>query len=479
MKQLIFIIAAALLAAGTCNRINARNMEKPKKISAFPVGDKLPETFSKYFVGQAYLARLTRNGALNCPISNVTFEPGCRNNWHSHTGGQILVAVGGRGYYQAEGEPARELLPGDVVEIAPDAVHWHGAAPDSWFSHLAIETNPQTNRNTWLGPVDDAHYSAVTAGTAATAGTASTPASATAPAAGIAATAESSVAAVSAAMSMSSAAPIPAAMSMSATAPLSSAKSAAPRLRAAAVETRAQLFSGCESELAATDPELIEIFDNFAFAEVLGYGDLDVKTRMMCILASCIAGAAQTEFRTMLEGALNVGVTPVEAKEVVYQAVPYVGMARTVDFVHIVNGVLTARGVALPLEGQSATSPETRFEKGLAVQKAIFGERIDAMRAAAPENQKHMQDYLSANCFGDYVSRGGLDAKVRELLTFSMLLTLGGCESQLRSHIQGNLNVGNDKRTLLSVVTQLLPYAGYPRTLNAIACLNEAIPENE
>lgn len=482
MKQLLLIIAAALLAAGTCNRINARNMEKPKKISAFPVGDKLPETFSKYFVGQAYLARLTRNGALNCPISNVTFEPGCRNNWHSHTGGQILVAVGGRGYYQAEGEPARELLPGDVVEIAPDAVHWHGAAPDSWFSHLAIETNPQTNRNTWLGPVDDAHYSAVTAvtaGTAATAGTASTPASATASAAGIAATAESSAAAVSAAMSMSSAAPIPAAMSMSATAPLSSAKSAASRLRAAAVETRAQLFSGCESELAATDPELIEIFDNFAFAEVLGYGDLDVKTRMMCILASCIAGAAQTEFRTMLEGVLNVGVTPVEAKEVVYQAVPYVGMARTVDFVHIVNGVLTARGVALPLEGQSATSPETRFEKGLAVQKAIFGERIDAMRAAAPENQKHMQDYLSANCFGDYVSRGGLDAKVRELLTFSMLLTLGGCESQLRSHIQGNLNVGNDKRTLLSVVTQLLPYAGYPRTLNAIACLNEAIPENE
>ena len=103
MKQLLLIIAAALLAAGTCNRINARNMEKPKKISAFPVGDKLPETFSKYFVGQAYLARLTRNGALNCPISNVTFEPGCRNNWHSHTGGQILVAVGGRGYYQAEG----------------------------------------------------------------------------------------------------------------------------------------------------------------------------------------------------------------------------------------------------------------------------------------------------------------------------------------------------------------------------------------
>lgn len=101
----------------------------------------------------------------------------------------------------------------------------------------------------------------------------------------------------------------------------------------------------------------------------------------------------------MLEGALNVGVTPVEAKEVVYQAVPYVGMARTVDFVHIVNGVLTARGVALPLEGQSATSPETRFEKGLAVQKAIFGERIDAMRAAAPGEPEAYAGLLVSQLF--------------------------------------------------------------------------------
>lgn len=158
--------------------------ENPIFGQIFPQGEKLPEEFSAYFIGQAYRAPLVRDEALNCPVSNVTFSPGCRNNWHSHTGGQILVAVGGRGYYQAEGEPARELLPGDVVEIAPDAVHWHGAAPDSWFSHLAIETNPQINRNTWLGPVDDAHYSA------ATAAIASTPASATAPAAGIAATAE-------------------------------------------------------------------------------------------------------------------------------------------------------------------------------------------------------------------------------------------------------------------------------------------------
>ena len=102
---------------------------------------------------------------------------------------------------------------------------------------------------------------------------------------------------------------------------------------------------------------------------------------------------------------------------------------------------------------------------------------IDKMYEESPADQIHIQKYLSANCFGDYYTRKGLDIKTRELLTFSMILSLGGCEPQLKGHIQGNLNVGNDKETLLSAVTQLLPYVGYPRTLNAIAYLNEVIPE--
>ena len=146
MKNLITILTiVSILFLSLNNQINAQDMkEQIPKISNFPVGDKLPEMYSNYFIGQAYLAPLTKNKDLNCPISNVTFEPGCRNNWHSHAGGQILVAVGGKGYYQAKGEPSRLLLPGDVVEIPANVVHWHGAAPDSWFSHLAIETNPQT-----------------------------------------------------------------------------------------------------------------------------------------------------------------------------------------------------------------------------------------------------------------------------------------------------------------------------------------------
>jgi 4-carboxymuconolactone decarboxylase len=238
-----------------------------------------------------------------------------------------------------------------------------------------------------------------------------------------------------------------------------------------------KLFPGHQSTLAVTDPELIEVFDNFAFDEVLSYGNLDDRTRLLVILASLIANQSLAEFKVMAGGALNIGVTPVEVKEVVYQAVPYCGLAKVFDFLHATNQVLTSRGVTLPLEGQSTTTRATRLEKGLAIQKAIFGATIDTMYAEAPANQRHFQHYLSDNCFGDFVTRGGLAPKTRELLTFSMLLTLGGCEPQLKGHIQGNLNLGNDKTTLLSVVTQLLPYVGYPRTLNAVRCLNEVVPE--
>ena len=234
-----------------------------------------------------------------------------------------------------------------------------------------------------------------------------------------------------------------------------------------------ELFPNYKSTLKVNDPELIDVFDNFAFDEVLSYGNVDTKTRLMVILASLIAQQTLSEYKAMLSGALNVGVTPVEVKEIVYQSVPYVGIAKTFDFIHATNEILESRGIKLPLEGQSTTSPETRFEKGLAVQKEIFGDMIDKMYQESPANQLHIQKYLSANCFGDYLTRNGLDIKTRELLTFSMLLSLGGCEPQLKGHIQGNINIGNDKEVLLSVVTQLLPYVGYPRTLNAIRCINE------
>ena len=421
MKNLVTILMVdVILFFNQNNQLNAQNMkEEIPKISNFPVGDKLPEMFSKYFIGQAYLAPLTKNKDLNCPIYNVTFEPGCRNNWHSHTGGQILVVVGGKGYYQAKGEPARLLLPGDVVEIPANVVHWHGAAPDSWFSHLAIETNPQYNQNTWLEAVDDEQYKKAT----------------------------------------------------------TASGSKEINLTNAAIKNHEELWPGYQSKAKQTDPELIEIFDNFAFDEVIKYGNLDTKTRVMMIMGSTIAQGALTEYKMFVNGALNVGVTPVEIKEILYQSVAYVGVAKVIDFIYAANEILKERGIELPVKGQSTTTPETRMEKGLVLQKDIFGDVIDKMYEQSPKNQLHIQKYLSANCFGDYQTRTGLDAKARELLTFSMLISMGGTESQVKGHILGNVKVGNDKETLLSVTTQLLPYIGYPRTLNALKCLNEVIPE--
>lgn len=124
---------------------------------AFPVGEALPEKFSQFFIGQAYLNPLTDKGG---PIANVTFSPGCRNNWHiHHKGGQILLCTAGRGYYQEWGKPAQEMKPGDVINIPPEVKHWHGAAPNSWFSHLAVEVPAEDASNEWLEAVSDEDYS--------------------------------------------------------------------------------------------------------------------------------------------------------------------------------------------------------------------------------------------------------------------------------------------------------------------------------
>jgi 4-carboxymuconolactone decarboxylase len=231
------------------------------------------------------------------------------------------------------------------------------------------------------------------------------------------------------------------------------------------------------STLAVTDPELIEYFDNFAFDEVLQAAPLDPHLRLITQLGALIAVGALGEYRAMLGAALNVGVTPVEVKEVVYQAVPYVGMGRVFDFLHTTNDILTAHGVSLPLEGQSTTTPDTRVELGLAVQSEIIGaDRIDRLYATANPDELHIQHLLSANCFGDHYTRTGLDVPTRELLTFSMLVALGGCEPQVAGHVTANLHVGNDRLLLIAVTTQLLPFIGYPRTLNALRVIDEHAP---
>jgi len=237
------------------------------------------------------------------------------------------------------------------------------------------------------------------------------------------------------------------------------------------------LFPNHVSTLAQTDPELIEFFDNFAFDEVLQHGSLGIRLRMMTQLAALIACQALREYRVMLGAALTVGVTPIEAKEIVYQSVPYVGMGKAYDFIHATNDVLTARGVELPLPGQSTTQPADRAERGLAIQKQIIGaDVVDRLYASSPKDQLHIQRLLSANCFGDHYTRTGIDVPTRELLTLCFLVALGGCDPQVRGHVAANLHVGNDRTRLIEVATQLLPFIGYPRTLNALRAIDDVTP---
>jgi 4-carboxymuconolactone decarboxylase len=248
------------------------------------------------------------------------------------------------------------------------------------------------------------------------------------------------------------------------------------RLTEAAVRNHEEFFPSHQSTLQQTDPEFIELFDNWAFDEVLRDTKLDAKTRALLILASTIASPALAEYRVMVGAALTLGVTPVAIKEVLYQAVPYVGIAKVFDFLHATNDVFKVKGVLLPLEGQCTTTAETRRERGLALQRSIFGTMIDQMRKNAPGDQQHIHEFLAANCFGDYYSRSGVDLALRELLTFAFLISLGGCEAQVKGHVAGNLNLGNDRARLIDAVTQLLPYIGYPRSLNALRVIDEAAP---
>lgn len=220
-----------------------------------------------------------------------------------------------------------------------------------------------------------------------------------------------------------------------------------------------------------TDPEFVERFEHFAFDEVVNEPgqQLDEVTRHMAILATLLGCQGTEAFRRELPQALDAGVTPVMAKEVVYQAVDYLGIGRVLPLLDITNEVLKARGVALPLEGQATTTMENRLEKGAQTQADIFGpQMLEAWKTG------HINRWLAANCFGDYYTRTGLTLAQREMITFCYLAAQGGCEPQLTAHAKGNMNLGNDKAFLIRVISQCLPYIGYPRSLNAVACVNKA-----
>ncbi|WP_321384409.1 carboxymuconolactone decarboxylase family protein [uncultured Enterococcus sp.] len=241
-----------------------------------------------------------------------------------------------------------------------------------------------------------------------------------------------------------------------------------------AIAYHERMFPNYQSTFLKTDPEFIELFDNFAFDEVVTSDDLEDKTRMQAILAVLIGCQGIDEYRAMLAAAMNFGVTPVEIKEIVYQAVPYLGIGRVFPFLKATNEVLVSQGVSLPLTNQGTTTSENRLEKGETVQIAIFGEGMRGFAQSGPEESRRINYWLTDNCFGDYYTRNGLSYQKRELLTFCFLAAQGGCEPQLTAHAAANMRIGNDKVFLINIISQCIPYIGYPRSLNALRCLDEA-----
>lgn len=239
-------------------------------------------------------------------------------------------------------------------------------------------------------------------------------------------------------------------------------------------EYNKKMFLGCKADFLECDPEFKELFNNFAFDEVINSNDLEDRTRMMAILATLIGCQGIEEFKVMLLAALNLGVTPVEVKEIVYQSVAYLGIGRVLPFIQGTNEILKERGIELPLEGQSTTTRENRLEKGIQAQVDIFGEGMKEFYKSGPEESKHINYWLAANCFGDYYTRKGLDYKEREMITFCFLAAQGGCEPQLTSHAIANMKIGNDKIFLIKIISACLPFIGYPRSLNALSCVNNA-----
>lgn len=241
-----------------------------------------------------------------------------------------------------------------------------------------------------------------------------------------------------------------------------------------ALESIKELNPDFNLELETTDPEFIELFRNFLFGEANVESKLDKRSKFLVTLATLITNQSYKLYLKVVKTALNNGIKPVEIKEVLYQSTAYIGMSKVYDFLDLTNKIFKDENISLPLESQSTTNFENRRDEGYRIQCDYFGkENIDAMFNNAVEGQEHFNEFLADYCFGNFYTRKGLSDQDRELITFTFIANLRGCENQLRGHTAGNLAVGNDKDKLISAITIMLPFIGFPRTLNAVAIVNE------
>lgn len=228
------------------------------------------------------------------------------------------------------------------------------------------------------------------------------------------------------------------------------------------------LFGGEALTGQGTDPEFMAILQKFIFGEVFAVGDLDLKTRELITCTTLAVMQTLPQLKAHVGAALNVGVTPVELREAIYQCAPFIGFPKTLNAIAVMNEVFTEKGIQLPLEPQGTVTEENRHEKGFAIQQPLYGDEIERRFANVPGGMgEDAARFLTDYYFGEICTRGGLDLKTRELLIYCVLTTIEA-DSQLRSHTLGNLKLGNSRETLAAAVIQCLPYIGFPPAMKAL-----------
>lgn len=220
-----------------------------------------------------------------------------------------------------------------------------------------------------------------------------------------------------------------------------------------------------------TDKEFMDILQRFIFGEVFYVGALDDKLRELITVTILAVQQTLPQLKGHVGAALNIGNSPIEIRETIYQCAPFIGFPKTLNAIAVMNEVFTERKISLPLENQETRKDEERYEKGIMIQEDIYGAEIKDKYQYLPQDMGNdLSRFLTELCFGDFYTRKGLSVQVRELLVLCILATIPAKE-QLYSHALGNLKVGNTLETMYAALIHCIPYIGFPNGFNAINTL--------
>lgn len=228
------------------------------------------------------------------------------------------------------------------------------------------------------------------------------------------------------------------------------------------------------SDLSINDPDFAQIYERLLYGDVLGKVKLSNRYKGLAYIVAVVSTAPFDKAYEACKIALDLGVTPLELKEAVYQCAPYVGIEKVKGALPYINKAMLNLGINLPLKSTATTNEYTRFDVGKKIQIDTYGQRLKNIHNNTPPDEFYLQVYnLSAYCFGDFYSRAALNMKDREIITCIMIASLGGQEAQLKSHIQAAFKEGASKEELIGTLSVLNPFIGYPRTLSALAIIRE------